>query len=51
MTPAVKALLEGKDLARLRRAYATRLGQLRAEDGATNGHATSIVPSGGPAPA
>jgi hypothetical protein len=51
LTPAVKSRLEGKDLSRLRRAYAARLGQFRAEDGATNGHAPAIVPSGGPAPA
>jgi hypothetical protein len=31
LTPAVKAQLKGKDLARVRRAYATRLGQLKAE--------------------
>jgi hypothetical protein len=49
LTPAVKSMLEGKDLARLRRAYATRAGQLRAEDRAANGQA--IVPPSGPAPA
>ena len=33
----VKAQLEGKDLARVRKAYATRLGQLKAETKMENG--------------
>jgi hypothetical protein len=49
LTPEVKTLLDGNDLARLRRAYAIRLGLLRAEDGAANGQV--IAPPGGPAPA
>ncbi len=32
LTAKVKAQLEGKDLARVRKAYATRLGQLKAEE-------------------
>jgi hypothetical protein len=36
LTTKVKAELEGRDLARVRKAYATRLGQLRAEDQAAN---------------
>jgi hypothetical protein len=37
LTTKVKAEMEGKDLARVRKAYATRLGQLKAEDQAANG--------------
>jgi hypothetical protein len=51
LTPAVKAQLEGKDLARVRRAYATRLGQLKAEDQpprGTNGRAVAVAPATGP---
>jgi hypothetical protein len=33
LTARVKADLEGKDLARVRKAYAVRLGQLKAQDG------------------
>jgi hypothetical protein len=47
LTPAVKAQIEGKDLARVRRAYATRLGQLKAEAlpaAGINGKAGSEVP-------
>jgi AAA domain len=39
LTPEVKSRLSAKDLARVRRAYATRLGQLKAED--TVAHATN----------
>ena len=49
LTPAVKSELEAKDLAHVRKAYATRLGQLRAEDAATdggNGQAEGGVPNG-----
>jgi AAA domain len=35
LTPEVKSRLTGKDLVRVRRAYATRLGQLKAENPAT----------------
>ena len=44
LTPEVKSHLVGKDLARVRRAYATRLGQLKAEDAevhAANGRVQS----------
>ena len=37
LTPRVKAKMEGKDLARVRRAYAARVGQLKAGDQAANG--------------
>jgi len=49
LTPKVKGELEAKDLAHVRRAYATRLGQLKAEDAAThggNGLAEGAVPNG-----
>ena len=39
LTPEVKSRLLGKDLARVRRAYATRLGLLKAED--ASGHANN----------
>jgi AAA domain len=49
LTPKVKGELQTKDLAHVRKAYATRLGQLKAEDAAThggNGQAESPVPNG-----
>jgi hypothetical protein len=36
LTTKVKAELEAKDLGRVRKAYATRLGQLKAADQAAN---------------
>jgi hypothetical protein len=45
----VDVQMEAKDLARVRKAYATRLGQLKAEDAAThggNGQEEGPVPSG-----
>ncbi len=50
LTPQVKGVLEAKDLARVRKAYATRLGQLKGEDAAaigTNGRADAGIPAGG----
>jgi hypothetical protein len=49
LTPKVKAEMEGKDLARVRRAYAARVGQLKAVDQAANG-ANGHVGSGSPNP-
>jgi hypothetical protein len=52
LTPAVKVQLEGKDLTRVRRAYATRLGQLKAAeqvDRGSNGRVAPVAPVGGPA--
>jgi hypothetical protein len=49
LTPKVKGELAAKDLAHVRKAYATRLGQLKAEDAAThggNGQAAGVVPNG-----
>jgi hypothetical protein len=49
LTPQVKGGLSGKDLARVRNAYAARLGQLKAEDAAShggNGLAEGPVPNG-----
>jgi hypothetical protein len=49
LTPAKKSQLEARDLAHVRKAYATRLGQLKAEDAAThggNGQAEGAVPNG-----
>ncbi len=44
LTPKVKGELAAKDLAYVRKAYATRLGQLKAEDG--NERADGDVPNG-----
>ena len=49
LTPKVKGELEAKDLAHVRKAYATRLGQLKVEDAAThggNGQAEGPMPNG-----
>ncbi len=49
LTPKVKSELEAKDLAHVRKAYATRLGQLKAEDAASyrgNEQAEGAVPHG-----
>ncbi len=48
LTPKVKGELAAKDLAHVRKAYVTRLGQLKAEDAAThgNGQAEGPVPNG-----
>jgi hypothetical protein len=49
LTPAVKSKLEAKDLAHVRKAYATRLGQLKAEDAAShggNGQAPGAISNG-----
>jgi hypothetical protein len=48
LTPAKKSQLEAKDLAHVRKAYATRLGQLKAEDtaGQGNGQEEDAVPNG-----
>jgi AAA domain-containing protein len=49
LTPKVKGELQAKDLAFVRKAYATRLGQLKAENAATHGgsgQAAGAVPNG-----
>ncbi len=49
LTPAVKSELEAKELTHVRKAYAIRLRQLKAEDAAThgsNGLAEGAVPNG-----
>jgi hypothetical protein len=43
LTPAKKSQLEAKDLAQVRKAYATRLGQLKAEAMLENGAAANEV--------
>ncbi len=53
LTAEVKTRLTAKDLTRVRRAYATRLGQLKAEDGgtrATNGRAADVTTGRTPSP-
>jgi hypothetical protein len=52
LTPKVKAEMEGKDLARVRKAYTVRLGELKAEERTmprANGQAAAGVPSDGAA--
>ena len=49
LTPKVKGELAAKDLARVRHAYASRLGQLKTEDAAThgsNGQEAGAAPNG-----
>jgi hypothetical protein len=49
LTPPVKGQLAANDLARVRKAYAVRLGQLKAEDraaNAANGHAEGPASDG-----
>jgi len=48
LTPAVKSELEGRDLAHVRKAYAVRLGQLKAE--ANGMHGNQDVAAGTPNP-
>jgi len=51
LTPAIKARLTVKDLARVRRAYATRLGQLKAEEpGALDRQAAGAASNGAATP-
>jgi hypothetical protein len=54
LTPRVKGQLTAKDLARVRKAYAVRLGQLKAEDNATRGtngrRATDLAAAGPTSP-
>jgi hypothetical protein len=49
LTQKVKGELAAKDLAHVRKAYATRLGQLKVQDAVThsgNGQAEGAVPNG-----
>jgi hypothetical protein len=51
LTPRVKGQLTGKDLARVRKAYAVRLGQFKAEDaGVQTAHGQNLESAGTPLP-
>ncbi len=45
LTPKVKGELEAKDLAHVRKAYATRLGQLKADERHENRAVTMAKPT------